>query len=329
MKFEQIPQAAPPSAELPKKTELEEISPHRFEEARKHWKTEQLEVNGRTVELIGVSHEPATLRIPEYQKKIEAAIANAAVVVLEGGPDMRKLYSLDLLLKLMKEPMPEASRADALAIYKSFENDPLILFFTEIQAMAARALTDIATLDPSEDLYKSVRLEYENIESEKDKETLLVLAITTFFGSGAGLAFREMQQRRQAEKSGGMSRRTFLKAMAGSAAVAGMSQASILASENTYSYQDREENPLSFALYNSVDYRDVTIAEGIDKLTKESEETGPIEVIYGSKHIAGIRHYLENPVERKARLLAYGPFSGSPEDTFKVFTYDGGWRRKG
>lgn len=336
MKFEQAFANAAPKKEIPLPENSVPPEEESFERkrARKYWRVERLEVNGREVELIGVAHEPATLEIPEYRAKIESAIKNASLSVLENGPLMFQFYSYENFRDAIRSYVPDFSEEDVQRAYIIGTVGPMKQFFHAVLNMAAEARTDIMSADPNEDLYKVMRLEFQDKKTEEAKEATFIGALATFFGSAAALSVQEALKRRRKKESppkvAGMSRRTFLKAAGAGALVAGLSKASTLASENTENYLDREENPLGFALYNIVDYRDATIAEAIDTLSKETAKPGPIEVIHGTKHVAGIKRYLENPAERKARLLAYAPFAGSPEEIMKVFAYDGKeWKQRG
>ncbi|MDP3957729.1 MAG: hypothetical protein Q8Q10_04480 [bacterium] len=338
MKNEQFPQPTREDAMKIARAERKERILQEFEKPdpniiRESWKVETIDLHGKPVEIIGVAHHTDTLKVPEFREKLESAIAGASLVVLEGAPTTYKKYPVAAIKALLNSYYPEISDEDSELIYhKVIDDNPAGKFFEELQAIAARHQKDIATVDPNEDIYKGIILNAQNRLSEENKAGMVLASLVALVGLEAARRFMFVVDRyRQVKIVSGenpvISRRTFLKGMLGGMTLAGATAVSSVASF-TGLVKDRKENPLGFALYNLTDYRDASVAEAIDRLSREDRGPGPIEVIYGRHHHGGIRHYLESPIERKARLLAYAPFEDSPEDSIKLFSYDGEWKRK-
>ncbi|GAG08118.1 unnamed protein product, partial [marine sediment metagenome] len=60
--------------------------------------------------------------------------------------------------------------------------------------------------------------------------------------------------------------------------------------------------------YGYTDYRDATIADGIDKLCHENDGIKKFVCIHGNDHSEPIKKYLKNPTLRKIKRLTYLPF---------------------
>lgn len=74
--------------------------------------------------------------------------------------------------------------------------------------------------------------------------------------------------------------------------------------------------------YEAVNYRNVRIARGLDKLTRElPQNSGPIVVIYGAAHPKVIQSYIhDNRFEAEIKSKLYKPFSMVSDETIRTYT---------
>lgn len=299
-------------------------------------------MNGKRIEIRGVAHDPDTLKVPEYKEGLESAIKHASLIVLESAPTTDKKYPIETIQKLMRVMHANISDQEIESVmHEMIDNNPHAKFFEQLQDVAAKYHKNIAIVDPIEDIHKALVLQHDEATIEQSKRTALLASLVTMLGAGMTrqiLSFIDSVRKDKKETvvSGEhprISRRSFLKfaAVAGVGLFAGINALSIGASANQQSVRgkNREENPLGTMLYTLDDYREVAIAEALEKLSEQDLDAGPIEVIYGGLHVAGIRHYIEHPIERKMKLQAYKAFSGDLKDAVKVFSFteNGGWEK--
>lgn len=87
---------------------------------------------------------------------------------------------------------------------------------------------------------------------------------------------------------------------------------------NTFGLDDR------FA-YSEQDYRNASIAKGIEKLVKLDDKN--LISFHGDGHSEPIAHYLRNPEERDMKLSVYSPtFKLLGENTIRKYSLDSGWK---
>lgn len=74
--------------------------------------------------------------------------------------------------------------------------------------------------------------------------------------------------------------------------------------------------------YEITNYRNIRIARGLDKLTKDlPQNTEPIVVIYGAAHPRVIQSYVHNNIlEAKIKSRLYKPFSIVADETARTYT---------
>lgn len=65
------------------------------------------------------------------------------------------------------------------------------------------------------------------------------------------------------------------------------------------------KNYYDILLYGETDYRNVMIAEGIDKISSEIKDVKKLACMHGAAHTRPIKAYLKNPALRKAKRLLY------------------------
>lgn len=313
------------------KDHLEQLRRTSPEEIAEGWYQDECEINGVTIKLQGVAHHPDTLKIAEYKEAIEKSIAESSLVITEGAPIVSKKYTLEELndlcaklgLKISKQELQEYSD------FVQFHN-PYDEFFEQIQHIVALHKKDLATVDPNEDIYASLQLMMDENKLTSLKNKLTLASLATLLGTYGTQKFlsaldRFMKKKVVTGDNPVISRRTFLKMMGVSAAATGLGGLSAVASLNESLGNDRTENQLAAVLYSFNDYREVVVAQAIEQLSKLLKRNTSIATIYGSRHVAGIKHYLEYPVERAARLVLYAPFTGDPNDIIKIYHFETKW----
>jgi hypothetical protein len=172
-----------------------------------------------------------------------------------------------------------------------------------------------------------------NLEREKIFGTLLF----GFLGSGllAGEktfkalrnAYKNARVREETEakedhnfsSESGATRREFLSGLAGGTMLAGATgiAASTAASHNearAFYIKDttnrgRVNNPMGIFLFNYEDYRDVVLAEALERVGSKATEPEILSVFYGEAHRAAAAYYTQHSVERSLKLRAYQNFS--------------------
>lgn len=302
------------------------------------WQVKKFQLNKRDIELVGVAHHPDTMKILEYKEKLELAIQNASLVILEGLPKVYNNYSKESIKQLVRslDLMTDVSDEELdIFLDRNINNNPFLDFFGQLQRIAAKYNKCVAMVDPCENIYQDYLLKSENQRFERIKMITMVLSLAAMAGAvGVEAIYRVLPDKPGREKlatvkNPAISRRTFLKIIGSAAIAAGtISNFSTNASTNQSLGQDRNKNFTATALYNLYDYREAAVAEALDVFSKQNLGQGPIELVYGAFHVAGIKYYAEHPLERKAKLLAYAPFSKSPQEAIKVFSHESdGWKR--
>lgn len=65
------------------------------------------------------------------------------------------------------------------------------------------------------------------------------------------------------------------------------------------------KNYYDILFYGETDYRNVMIAEGIDKISSEIKDVKNLACMHGAAHTRPIKAYLKNPTLRKTKKLLY------------------------
>ncbi|MBI5222285.1 MAG: hypothetical protein HY980_02200 [Candidatus Magasanikbacteria bacterium] len=306
---------------------------------KEFWQEGKFQINGTDVETYGVAHRPETLQVKECRDKIESAISRSSIVLLEGEPDVTdKKFSFQEISDLAKFLGLEIPEQKLKSDYRRIvDKNPYADFFKQIQIIAADHQVRIASADPAGDSYKALLLQKCDLDVQEIKQLIMLLSTVGCLGSmglDKILSFFDKNQSHVDVKQtppATSTRRKFLKSIAGISGLAAFSgffssSASALRSLSGPLKGSRAENPIGFALYDLMDFRDVVVAEGLDVLSKKINGQGPIVVIYGSAHIGGIQFYAEHPLERKAKLLTYGPFVVKSDLGTRVYEFDTEWK---
>ncbi|MEI6296068.1 MAG: hypothetical protein WCO84_00275 [bacterium] len=308
---------------------------------KKAFQIKEFELVGKKIKIVGVSHHPLTLEIPEFRTEIENAIENSSSVVLEAAPSVDTEYTLDDLKKmLLSADLFSKEEADImLPVYiKGWKEDPTEDFFKKIEDIVAKNKKRLTIVDPNLDSFKNIELKSGDASIKKVK------FISELFVLGYGyLSLRDLtriikpiaQPNKQKNKKDkdvlvesekkGITRREFLK-LGAVTALGALGVGSLISdfssTRREVSAESRDRDAFDHFLYNLVDYRDAVIADELDKLSRDSIDSKPIVLIYGSGHISGIHYYSLNPRERKLKIQLYRPFFEKEDDNTKSFLYD-------
>ena len=292
-------------------------------------------VHSQPVHFLGIAHTPETLLF--QREAIETAIASAGAVVIEGAPEIAGIYEPEFLAKVEKH-LRDRGHTETEArdwIQKRIVDDPPLTFFQEIEHLAKKHRKPVITCDPHSGADKDKELIFEWTEDrDRLKETAGAFGIGLLgaWASGAGASaialirnvLKNEERRRYetfqpefvSEHSDMVpqpSRRQFLAGAAG-LAFAGATAPSVLHSAGGGS------SPYLLP-YDFMDYRNVSVARGIDALTSNKRFDGPIVFIYGMLHADPIMKYLEDPEWGDAKYALYRPLRGTKPPELGVYEF--------
>ena len=356
MDFERMKQESSPGTNGAESAERAGELRYTQEEVDSSWHQERFRLNGKEVEIFGVAHVPET--IERYGKELEDAVRRAALVVLELAPQATDVFSdrtTSLYVELRRNLGDDITAREAA---RQLREEPFFKFYSAVEEIAATHGKEVAVADPVSSAREGVVNVYSRtLLREREKEVDRLKS----FVAGAGLLGvcvpelpTLLRQRGKDERTtaappaveaedeasktrkkrgavppmpAGMGRRRFLQTLAGGAAAAALSSsaASIL---RMFGKGGRGVNPLGTALYDGNDYRDVTVAEGLTRITAHMRAAGPVVVIYGDNHRKPIRHYVESPIERTIKRKAYAPYKSVLSPRLRFFRHDAerGWQ---
>ncbi|MBI3572351.1 hypothetical protein HY091_02360 [Candidatus Kaiserbacteria bacterium] len=316
------------------------VSPHDLE--LKAWGQESFplkertgEINDQPIHFLGVVHTPETLLF--QRKRIEEAIASAGAVVLEGAPEIAGVYDLEFLQKV-KDRLHTAGSTEGEAegwVHKSILDNPPIVFFREMEQLAKKHQKLVITIDPHSgaDKDRELILEWagghDRLSEDLGAFDIGLLGVwATAVGASAGtLAWNQLKtdERRRFEKHQPdfveknpelvpkPSRRQFLAGVAGLAATAPLAP-SVLSSASGSS------SPYTIP-FDFLDYRNVSVARGIDKLTRARRFDGPILFIYGASHADPMMTYLHSPELRDTKYALYSPARAVKQSETNIYEF--------
>lgn len=330
--------------------------------AKEPLRRETFELHGTRIEFFGIKHTIPFLK--QHRETLTNAIKGASLVFLEGAPRAEGIFSEDTIRLLRsffsKNGYPVS---DEMAKRLLLAKRQGIAFYAALEDIAAQYNKSIATADPAasmgdtfEKLITGESFQRIDDDTERARAALIIggILLAAFPSCGNNLKDclknlmpedSDSEENAKAEKKsaplqreqkpkGKMSRRNFLRVLGGGIAAPAMlsETASALFKTNMVApgYGRRTDNPLGAVLYDSIDYRDVSAAEGLDRLARSTSGKGTIVVIYGDVHRASIKHYAESPKERSIKKNAYLPYRAVAPPKLEVFEYDkkNGWETK-
>lgn len=270
--------------------------------AKESWHQEKFKLNGKDVVVYGLAHIPETFSL--YRNEIEDAISKASIVVLEG-----------------------VKTASGLNDPRLFSEYTYPAFPGQMEWLAATHNKLVVTADPRN---FSLNKDTLALLSELDKENTDIEKIKKIISSSgppislAATAVAIIDYKKGIIKRP-MTRRAFLGVAAASAGASLTASLSELATLKDISPdRGRQDNPLGAFLYELMDYRNVVVAEGLNRLSKNKIVTnnGPIVVFYGDAHRTALKHYAESPTERSLKLKSYLSFNDISKPKLRIFKAD-------
>lgn len=313
---------------------------------------ERLEHGNLDIHFVGVSHTVETLAA--HRKVIEAAIAEADMVVLEAAINTSGAAVTSGHIRERTFPVYGTTKNTVVQMpeYKIDANSG-IAFFSETENMARTHGKQIVVFDPATDqrflqsaaarlqggISQRDRLEQLNQRILRYSELVSTIGGVVGYGALAGgtaeIALHEatkhiMDKGGASSEEKAQTRREFIKR--GMAYTAGMGLGIGMTetaekNKKVISYKLDSDSEQGKAIqYNEFDFRDVSVATGLDRLSKTFSKKMKVAVIYGADHESGIREYLENPRLRQTKLALYKPFRdiAPPEMTAYKYEFDPG-----
>lgn len=271
-------------------------------------------INDVDIWFLGVEHTPQFLI--KHERAFRDLLQNSVLIVPERFPAEQKEKDFDNFVQ------------DKPGL-KGLLDDPQRKFFEIIALVAERKPGKVAVVDPS------------------------VIGTSVLRGvlvGGGVIAAGEMiidfvsYIKEKTWENKKMTRREFLK-RAGKTALKGAAAYSLLATEPfptglfTGPVQEAlgvgDKSYETFGIddllsYSGIDFRNVCIAEGLDKLTKSlsGKINGPITVIYGRAHIQPVISYLkDHPQERELKKKTYTPLALLGDQAVRSYEFsNNGWQ---
>lgn len=255
-------------------------------------------LNNKELLLMGVTHEPATLE--KYQAEISSTFERAQLIVLESCPNAAQQFSdqrLQETLNFFQSLGFDVSDFSISELRLTLQKDLSMDFFSQCEEQASVLGKTVAQVDPLGDLMIPQGNEQDILDQNiKQAKRILML------GGPTAILLNTI-----ANKQAKMTRRTFLKGLAATGALASLSAftSALATMQRDYS---QPRSAAWNALYESRDYRELVIAQGLRQLTSRESITGPVAVVCGHAHLEQIDHYIgQDERLNDARLLAYQP----------------------
>lgn len=283
-------------------------------------------INGQEVRFIGLAHVEETLL--RHRELLDAAVAQAGAVVLEGTPEI-SLYNEEFF----KRVKDKTDTSDSSYYFGS----PGMVFFEGVEILAKKYNKPVLALDPSSAGTNLANSAIANISGEKGLRQMFELTETeiersrNIAGLTASMLASSSVARTPLSEHGAtpsspdeledIDRRKFMFGIGALALGTSQTLNQVAEANAMYGEKDGKAAPFRYGLY---DYRDVVIAEGVDRLTKKRSYDGPIVFIYGAAHTDPIMNYLKDPVLREIRKLKYAlyePFKDISPPTISEYQY--------
>jgi len=270
-------------------------------------------VRGNMVDFLGVEH--TTKSLEKYGAEIGKRIQESDVILLEGMPKYNGLSyeefskKSDYLKKLSKEDFA-----------KLFESGG-IRFYDELADICKQNGKIVATVDPNITFDKALNLEINDQNALKNQiyglmATFGFMSLDFMVGK-----FKELKKMREGQNiQKGMTRRDFLKSslkLVGTVAFGSPLFTRVIDKMNELTNSERGKFEEFFS-HDAMDFRNVVIAEGIDRLVKQYPDK-KILVIYGAYHQNPVIQYSQDGKSRKNKLEGYNDFKIGTDPTLKIF----------
>lgn len=296
------------------------------------------------IRFVGVHHTVEALAA--HRKIIEAAIADADIVVLEAA--VNASGALVTSGRAYETSMPVHGTAQSVTINMpkyDLETNSGVAFFSEAEHMARMHRKQIVTFDPATDrrllqseaavrlqggVSHAERLDQLNQQMRRYSEVVAKTGEAVALGSlvagtiDAGRQRVKSMVERQEADPVYESRRSFLKRSFAYAAGAGLGVGVMEKAEKNkkvidFEYDSDQERTTQ---YNETDFRDVSIATGLDRLSQVLNKEMKVAIIYGDYHRSGVRKYLESPELRETKLALYKPFRDIAPPEMTAYKYE-------
>ena len=309
---------------------------------------ESIEHGNLDIQFVGVHHIVET--IAAYREAIEQAIADADIVVLEASIETsgEALRSGESYLNTVQSSGSDRAVMMHFPQYRLHENSSGA-FFSETENIARKHRKQIVVCDPLSDqrmLQSAVAVELQGgiphderlsqLNEQIREYSKIAAALGAGVSAGAAVAgpteasargglkilFERYKASSSEEKK--ESRRSFLKRGAVYAAGYGIGSKVIEKAEanvDVINHKGKDDQE-KFTQYNEIDFRDVSVATGLDQLSRGFTKKMKVAIVYGDYHRNGIRQYLENPNLRQAKFALYKPFRDVAPPQMTAYKYE-------
>lgn len=310
------------------------------ETMEKYFSIEEWEIGDCKIKTIGVSHTPETFLF--FRKEIEEAINEGDLVINEFTPEASGFYNKNLTEELSKKKSKfntDYSLEDLRREYLRLEGEGKTLggvgpFHHEIELLAAKYGKDMACIDTilNQDVESSLEdTSFYSYYANSIEERKIMLKKAGIVGGGIVLSSlglmallkgkgEDQKKENTLEKkdSTKITRRKFLGAM-----IAAVGAATVIAGPEVVKKRDTmKERPTQeeVDVYQAlVEYRNVHMAESLEKLIKERGYK-KIVFIYGKNHLEPVREYINNPAKREKDSKKYGKeISEKYPDSLRIY----------
>ncbi|QQR78578.1 MAG: hypothetical protein IPJ68_05930 [Candidatus Moraniibacteriota bacterium] len=313
---------------------------------RLHPQLESYEHGQLDIQFVGVKHRVETLAA--HRQAIEVAIADADIVVLEGSVGTSGAEQSSRVVNATSLSVPGRTKKVNMNIPEyAIDTNSGLAFFSEVENIARKHRKPLVLFDPFSDRrllqsHSAVTLQG-GISHEDRLDTLNerirqfseaigdageMLATGALTGVGAEAVWRE---KIKLMIPGGInpdqidqSRREFMKHGVAYAAGVGLGITAMVKAKGNQDVIDYATDPdrERISQYNLTDFRDVSIATGLDRLGGAFHKKMKTTVIYGAYHANGVRKYLENPRLREVKMALYKPFREIAPPEMTAYRYE-------
>lgn len=286
------------------------------------WYHDSFELNGKTIENIGVYHDPTA--IEEYGEEIQEAIKKASIVMLEGAPTVSGRYSEEYIDHMIKSAHERGVNLDREKVLEQLKKETGYAFFKAMEDMAAKEGKLVAVADPNDIDYLGGEKEIgknERVRNVNDNIDLIRLGL--FLAGLVGLSgprlkelFSSVKENKISEEK--ISRRSFLRKLG-----KGLGSLALLPMIIEFLNSGDEASGIARDVaYDWYDFRDVVSAKGLDILSKKDLGNGNILLIYASPHSKAIQHYALRPEKTDTKLDLYKPLKEAADPQLRIYKSD-------
>ena len=274
---------------------------------------QEFELNGQKVEFVGVEH--TTPNFEKYKDIYSQKIREAELILMEAMPRQNGYQKEVMLAEAHKKGISDAD-------FKILIEDCGIKFYDEMSRLAYENRKTVAMVDPHSDINKNTGRDEDN----RSAEVQFFGILGTFGFMGLDFIVKKLKDYGVNRNTGQpaperqITRRDFLKFSLKAAAVVafGGPLYKRMVDFMNRTTGEKTSKELGLIAHDYMDYRNLAIAEGLDRLTKEYPGR-KIKVIYGSAHLESVIYYAQHDDIRRLKYTQYGDFRRATHPKLKIY----------